>query len=55
MRECTAYPDQNILIYASGELVNALMQHHLMDVYRVMFYPLVLGTGRHAHHPGHRT
>jgi dihydrofolate reductase len=37
---------QDILIYGSGELVNTLMQHNLIDVYRVMLYPLVLGTGK---------
>jgi dihydrofolate reductase len=36
---------QSILIYGSSELVNTLMQHRLIDVYRVMLYPLTLGTG----------
>ncbi len=39
-------PGQDILIYGSGELVNTLMQHNLIDVYRVMLYPLALGTGK---------
>jgi dihydrofolate reductase len=37
---------QNVLIYGSGELVNTLMQHHLIDTYRVMVYPLGLGIGK---------
>jgi dihydrofolate reductase len=37
---------KSILIYGSSELVNTLMQHRLIDVYRVMLYPLTLGTGR---------
>ena len=39
-------PGQDILIYGSGELVHTLMQHNLIDVYRVMLYPLALGTGK---------
>jgi dihydrofolate reductase len=39
-------PGQGILIYGSGELVHTLMQHNLIDVYRVMLYPLVLGRGK---------
>jgi dihydrofolate reductase len=39
-------PGQDLLIYGSGELVNTLMQHNLIDVYRVMLYPLALGTGK---------
>ena len=37
---------KSILIYGSSELVNTLMQHGLIDVYRLMVYPLTLGTGR---------
>ena len=36
---------QSVLIYGSGELVRTLMQHNLIDVYRIMLYPLALGTG----------
>jgi dihydrofolate reductase len=39
-------PGQDLLVYGSGELVNTLMQHNLIDVYRVMLYPLALGTGK---------
>jgi len=38
--------DQNLLIYGSGALVDTLIQHELIDVYRVMLYPLVLSTGK---------
>jgi dihydrofolate reductase len=37
---------EDILIYGSGALVNALMPHQLIDEYRFMIYPLVLGTGK---------
>ena len=39
-------PGQDILIYGSGELVRTLMQHNLMDEYRLLVYPIVLGTGK---------
>jgi dihydrofolate reductase len=39
-------PGQDILIYGSSTLVNLLMQHNLIDVYRLMLYPLALGAGR---------
>jgi dihydrofolate reductase len=37
---------KSIVIYGSSELVNTLMQHHLIDVYRLMLYPIALGAGR---------
>jgi len=37
---------KDILIYGSGELVNTLMRRNLIDVYRVMLYPLALGSGK---------
>jgi dihydrofolate reductase len=43
---------KSILIYGSSELVNTLMQHRLIDVYRVMLYPLTLGTGRRSFRDG---
>jgi dihydrofolate reductase len=36
----------DLLIYGSGALVNALLPHKLIDEYRLMIYPLVLGTGK---------
>jgi dihydrofolate reductase len=36
----------DILIYGSGALVNTLMPRKLIDEYRFMVYPLVLGTGK---------
>jgi dihydrofolate reductase len=36
----------DILIYGSGALVRSLMPHGLIDWYRFVVYPLVLGEGR---------
>ncbi len=37
---------RDLLIYGSGQLVHTLMQHGLIDVYRVMIYPLALASGK---------
>jgi dihydrofolate reductase len=38
-------PGDDLLIYGSGALVNTLLPHRLIDEYRFMIYPVVLGTG----------
>ena len=37
---------KDILIFGSGELVNTLMQHDLIDEYRLMVFPIVVGSGK---------
>jgi dihydrofolate reductase len=39
-------PGEDILVYGSSALVNTLLAHKLIDEYRFMIYPLVLGTGK---------
>jgi dihydrofolate reductase len=39
-------PGQNILIYGSSQLVDTLLQHNLIDEYRLLVYPVVLGKGK---------
>jgi dihydrofolate reductase len=39
-------PGNDILVFGSGKLVNTLMEHNLVDEYRLMVFPVVLGTGR---------
>jgi len=39
-------PGRNILIFGSAELVRSLMQHNLIDEYRLLVYPVVLGSGK---------
>jgi dihydrofolate reductase len=42
----TQQADQDILIYGSATLVNTLTQHQLIDEYRLMVNPVVLGSGK---------
>ncbi len=39
-------PGQDILVYGSGELVRALMEHDLVDEFQLLVYPVVLGSGK---------
>ncbi len=39
-------PGQHILVAGSGKLVQTLTQQHLVDEYRFMVYPVVLGSGK---------
>jgi dihydrofolate reductase len=37
---------KDILVFGSGELANTLMQHGLIDEYRLMVFPIVVGSGK---------
>jgi dihydrofolate reductase len=37
---------QDLLIFGSGRLVNALMQYDMIDEYRFLVYPIILGNGK---------
>jgi dihydrofolate reductase len=39
-------PGKDILVYGSGDLVNTLMKHNLIDEYRLMVFPIVVGSGK---------
>jgi dihydrofolate reductase len=47
--------DQDLLIYASGELVRTLMQHDLIDDLRFWTFPVVLGSGKRLFQEGATT
>ena len=40
-------PGKDLLVMGSGELVQSLMRHNLVDEYVLLIHPLVLGSGRH--------
>jgi dihydrofolate reductase len=39
-------PGKNLVVLGSGELIQTLMRHELVDEYLLMIHPVVLGTGR---------
>jgi dihydrofolate reductase len=45
-------PGKDIQVIGSGELVQTLIQHDLVDEYRLMIHPLVLGTGKRLFRDG---
>jgi dihydrofolate reductase len=45
-------PGDDLLIYGSSALVNTLMPYGLIDEYRLVIYPLVLGTGKRFFNDG---
>ena len=45
----------DIVVFGSGDLVDALMQHHLVDEFRILVYPVVLGSGKRLFRDGRDT
>jgi dihydrofolate reductase len=37
---------KDILVFGSGDLVNTLLEHDLVDEYRFMIFPVVVGSGK---------
>ena len=46
LREIKAQAGKDIVVLGSGDLIQTLMQHDLVDRYVLMIHPLVLGSGR---------
>jgi dihydrofolate reductase len=44
--ELKRQPGRDILVFGSGDLVSTLMQHDLIDEYRLMIFPVVVGSGK---------
>jgi dihydrofolate reductase len=45
--ELKQQPGKDILIYGSAGLVQTLIQHDLVDEYRLMVHPVMVGNGKH--------
>lgn len=43
---------KDILVAGSGQLIHTLMQHHLVDEYRLMVFPIILGKGKRLFNDG---
>ncbi len=42
-----ARPGGDVLLYGSADLTNALLAHDLIDEYRLLVFPVILGSGKH--------
>ena len=45
-------PGMDILVFGSGEFAQTLIQHNLVDEYRLMVHPVVLGGGKRLFRDG---
>ncbi len=45
-------PGKDILVFGSADLVNTLAQHDLIDEYRLMVFPVVVGKGKRLFREG---
>ena len=43
---------KDVLIFGSGELVNTLMQHDLIDEYRIMLFHVLVDSGKRLSRDG---
>jgi dihydrofolate reductase len=48
-------PGKDVLIFGSGDLVNTLIQHGLIDEYQIMVFPIIVGSGKHLFKDGSET
>ena len=51
MRQLKQPPGGNVLIYGSGQLMEYLRQHKLLDEYRLLVFPVVLSSGKQLFTP----
>lgn len=47
IRDLKKKPGKDLLLAGSGMLFNALLHENLIDVYRLMVHPIILGNGPH--------
>jgi len=47
IRKLKAAPGGELIVYGSPDLVDELLRHALVDEYRLLIYPVILGSGKH--------
>jgi dihydrofolate reductase len=52
VRRLKQEPGRDLLIYGSGQLFNTLNRERLIDEYRLMIHPIILGRGRRLFEDG---
>lgn len=52
VRALKQQPGQDLLVYGSGDFVQTLMRHDLVDEYHLLVYPVVLGSGKRLFREG---
>jgi class 3 adenylate cyclase/dihydrofolate reductase len=50
IRELKREPGRDLFLYGSADLLNSLVGHDVIDEYRLMVFPLVLGSGKRLFH-----
>ena len=48
-------PGKEVLTFGSGDLVNTFMRHELINEYRLMVFPVVVGSGKRLFRGGIET
>jgi dihydrofolate reductase len=54
VRKLKEQPGRDLLLAGSGQLFNALMRENLIDLYRFLLFPIVLGSGKRLYAEGER-
>jgi class 3 adenylate cyclase/dihydrofolate reductase len=52
VEELKRQPGGDLLVYGSADLVDTLLKHDLVDEYRLLLYPVILGSGKHLFRDG---
>src|SRR5256885_4460121 len=52
IRELKTRPGGDLLVYGSPDLVDALLGHDLVDEYRLLVFPVILGSGKRLFREG---